>query len=168
MSSTSRKKRLQSIHLAACTSKKLRRPSEMSNWVLICWSIYLHLNWTKLIWIQLYKLAPWLLLQQDKANSTDKNHQPQRETHRVTYISVKVNGPWDQALQKSREWWSQGCIPPAGEGTSFILSTLKRKQKQRHTFQYLAFSTIILMNFTENISVNTTSIHTDLYVFILV
>lgn len=35
----------------------------MSNWLLICWSIYLHLNWTKLIWIQLYKLAPWLLLQ---------------------------------------------------------------------------------------------------------
>lgn len=47
---------------------------------------------TKLIWIQSYKLVPWLLLQQDKANSTDKKHQPQRETHRVTYISVK--GQW--------------------------------------------------------------------------
>lgn len=136
----------------------------MSKWVLMltCWSIYLHLNWIKLIWIQLHLFA-WLLLQQDKANSTDKNHQPQRETHRVTYISAKVNGPWDQELQKSREWWSQGCIPPVGEGTSIILSTLKRKQKQKHTFQYVAFSTIILINFTEHFSVNKTSIHIDFY-----
>lgn len=80
----------------------------------------------KLIWIQLYKLGPWLPLQQD---FTDIKHQPHRETQNHTYFSKDERALGSGAPEIER--MVKSSLHTSRARRDLILSTLEWKQKQK-------------------------------------